>query len=335
MSVAQTLIRSARFRAEREDDWRQLETIVSKTERRGLRALTLDEAQSLATLYRQAMASLSVAREISLDRALLAYLEALCARAYLAVYAPQQRLGGLLSNLLVTGIPGAARRLFPLILIGYLVLGLGGLSGYLLFQDDPTWYNTLVPTGPGDPRGLNSSVEDLRSVIYGGADAEGGELSAFASFLFSHNTRIALLVFCLGVALCVPSTLLTMYNGMAVGAFVALHESKGLLLDITAWLSIHGVTELSAIVVACAGGYHLGQAVLFPGELRRRDALRRNARDAVKLAILAAIMLVAAALLEAFGRQWVQDIPTRLTIGLGVGALWILWLGLCGRGRAR
>ncbi len=334
MSVAQSLIRSARFRAEREPDWRRLEQIVTKTERRGLRSLSLDEAQALATLYRQAMASLSVAREISLDRALLAYLEALCARAYLAVYAPQRRLRGLFSHLLVYGIPGAARRLFPLILVGYLILTLGGVAGYLLFQDDPTWYNTLVPTSPDDPRGLNSSAAELRSVIYDGADSEGGELSAFAAFLFSHNTRIALLVFCLGIAVCVPSSLLTFYNGMAIGAFVALHESKGLLLDITAWLSIHGVTELSAIAIACGGGLHLGQAVLFPGELRRRDALRRNARDAVKLALLAALMLIAAALLEGFGRQLVQDIPARLTIGLSVGAFWIAWLTLCGRGEA-
>ena len=331
MSVAQSLIRSARFRAERAADWRKLEALVTKTERRGLRTLSLDEAQSLSTLYRQAMASLSVAREISLARALLAYLAALCARAYLAVYAPQQRLGGLISRLLVTGIPGAARRLFPLILVGYLILILGVVAGYLLFQGDPTWYNTIMPSALGADRGLDSTPGELREVIYGGEDAESGELAAFASVLFSHNTRIALLIFCLGMAVCVPSSVLTFYNGMILGVFIALHETKGLLLDITAWLSIHGVTELSAIVIACAGGLHLGRAVLFPGDLRRRDALRRNARDAVKLALLAALMLIAAALLEGFGRQLIQSVEARLIIGFGVGALWIAWLGLTGR----
>lgn len=51
------------------------------------------------------MNSLSVARDISLDRALIAYLESLCARAYLVVYAPQESLGGLMSRLLLHGIP--------------------------------------------------------------------------------------------------------------------------------------------------------------------------------------------------------------------------------------
>jgi uncharacterized membrane protein SpoIIM required for sporulation len=329
--TAATLIRSARFRAEREPDWRRLERIVATVERRGLRALDFEDAQALAVLYRQAMASLSMAREISLDRALLAYLEALCARAYLAVYAPQERLGGLVSRLLVKGIPQATRRLFPLILIAVAILGLGMAAGFLLFLDDPTWYNTIMPPELAQGRGLGSGRDDLLAVIYSDDKAAGDQLAAFASVLFSHNTRIAILTFCLGVLVCVPSSVLTFYNGMVLGAFLALHADRGILPDAMAWLSIHGITELSAIAIACAGGLHLGQAVLFPGEVRRRDALRRNSRDAVKLALLAALMLVVAAVLEGFGRQLVQDPQARFALGGAVGLVWLLWLGLAGR----
>jgi uncharacterized membrane protein SpoIIM required for sporulation len=333
--TATHLIRSARFRAEREPDWRRLERIVATVERRGLRALSFEDAQALAVLYRQAMASLSMAREISLDRALLAYLEALCARAYLAVYAPQERLGGLVSRLLLRGIPQATRRLFPLILIAIAILILGMAAGYMLFQDDPTWYNTIMPPELSNGRDLASSREELLSVIYPGTETAGDQLAAFASVLFSHNTRIAILIFCLGALVCVPSSVLTFYNGMVLGAFLALHEERGILEDALAWLSIHGITELSAIAIACAGGLHLGQAVLFPGDVRRRDALRRNSRDAVKLALLAALMLVVAALLEGFGRQLVQDPQARFITGGAMGLFWVLWLGLAGRGAAR
>ncbi|MEO1293382.1 MAG: stage II sporulation protein M [Pseudomonadota bacterium] len=331
MSVAQNLIRSARFRAEREADWRRLETIVTKAERQGLRALDFEEAQALAALYRNATASLSMAREITLDRALLAYLEALCARAYLAVYAPQENLSGLLQKLLISGIPGAVRRLWPLILLSFGIMFLGALAGWLLFQNDPSWYSTLMPEGLAGGRGVTSTREDLLAVIYSGEDSASGDLAAFASYLFSHNTRIAIFIFALGVFACVPSTLLTFYNGLILGVFLALHEDRDILYDISAWLTIHGVTELSAIVIACAGGLHLGQAVLFPGEIRRRDALRRNARDAVKLAILAAMMLVVAAILEGFGRQLVQDPQTRIAVGVTAGAMWLSWLMLAGR----
>ena len=73
--------RRSRFRAEREPGWRRLEDLLALTERRGAAALSYEQALDLASLYRQAMNSLSVARAISMDKALLAYLEALCARA--------------------------------------------------------------------------------------------------------------------------------------------------------------------------------------------------------------------------------------------------------------
>jgi uncharacterized membrane protein SpoIIM required for sporulation len=327
------LIRSARFRAEREAGWQRLDRIVTLIERRGLRSLDFDQARDLAALYRQAMTSLSLAREISLDRALLDYLETLCARAYLAVYAPQESLRGLLGRLLVTGIPRAFRRSLVPLLMALLTMVLGGVVGWLLFLDDPAWYNTLMPEGMAQGRGLSSTREDLLAVIYDRGSPGTGGLAAFASFLFSHNTRIAIFVFSLGVLACAPSFLLTFYNGLMLGAFAALHHDRGILIDLAGWLSIHGVTELSAIIVACAGGFRLGLAVLFPGEATRGDALRHAGRDAVKLALLAALMLVVAAVLEGFFRQLVQDRALRFAIGWGAGALWLAWLLLAGRAR--
>lgn len=332
MSTTDTLIRSARFRKEREPGWLRLETLVTTVEKRGVHALSFADAQDMAALYRQAMTSLSLAREISLDKGLLAYLEALCARAYLAVYAPQETLHGLVSRLFLRGFPQAVRRTMLPLFVALLTMSLGFVVGYLLFLDDQTWYNTMMPEGMAGGRGLSSSREDLLEVIYNADQPEGGALAAFASFLFSHNTQIAIFVFSLGVLICIPSFVLTFYNGMVLGTFFALHVDRGIGYDLFGWLSIHGVTELGAIIVACAGGFHLGLAVLFPGQMTRRDALRAAGRDAVKLALLAAFMLVIAAILEGFFRQIVQDAETRIAIGWGMGAFWILYWTLAGRG---
>ncbi|WP_208354248.1 stage II sporulation protein M [Pseudaestuariivita rosea] len=325
------LIRSARFREEREADWARLEQIVAVAEKRGIHSLSYDDARDLATLYRQAANSLSVAREISLDKALLRYLEALTARAYLAVYAPQERLGGLVSRFFLKSAPQAMRRSAIFILLGFLAMGLGALAGYLLYFEDPAWYNVFMPAGLAGGRGPEASTEFLRRVIY----QEGGHdgLGAFATFLFSHNTRIAIFVFGLGVFACAPAFLLTFYNGLIFGAFYALHVERGLGWDIAGWLSIHGVTELSAICIACGGGLKLGSAVLFPGQRLRGEALRQEGKDAVKLALVAGLMLFAAAVLEGFGRQLVQDMNTRLIIGWGIGGLWLAWFVFVGRER--
>ena len=133
--------------------------------------------------------------------------------------------------------------------------------------------------------------------------------------------------------LCAPAILLTFYNGLTLGAFYALHVERGLGMDLGGWLSIHGVTEISAICIACGGGLQLGSALLFPGNRTRRQALYHAGRDATKLALVAAVMLIAAALLEGFGRQLIQDITYRYVLGWGIGLCWLCWFVLGGRAR--
>ena len=331
--MAETLtLRSARFRAEREADWRLLESLVTQAERRGLHRMDYSAARDLAASYRRATTSLAIAREISLDRALLDYLEALTARAYLCVYAPQERLGGLVRRFFTASAPQALRRSWVFILVGFLCMGLGGLTGFLLYLENPSWYFVFLPPELAGGRSPDATTAYLRSVIYS-SDPDTTGLGAFATFLFSHNTRIAIFVFGLGVFVCLPAIALTFYNGLGLGAILALHVDRGLGWDMGGWLSIHGVTELSAICIACGGGIQMGAAILFPGDLTRSAALQRAGRDAVKLALVAAVMLIVAAILEGFFRQTVQDMTARYAIGWGVGLLWLAWATLAGRGR--
>jgi uncharacterized membrane protein SpoIIM required for sporulation len=324
------LLRSVRFRAEREADWQRLELLVAEAERRGLHRMDFAAARDLAAAYRRATSSLAIAREISLDRALLEYLEALTARAYLCVYAPQERVGGIVGRFFAVSAPQAMRRCWLFIALGFLCMGLGGLTGYLLYLEDESTYFLFLPPELAGGRTPEARTDYLRSVIYNN-DADQSGLGAFAAFLFSHNTRIAIFVFGLGVFLCAPAILLAFYNGLGLGAIMALHVERGLGWDMGGWLSIHGVTELSAICIACGGGIKLGAAILFPGRLSRRAALQAAGRDAVKLALVAAVMLFAAALLEGFLRQTVQDMTTRYVIGWGMGALWLSWFLFAGR----
>ncbi|WP_299818346.1 stage II sporulation protein M [uncultured Roseibium sp.] len=327
---SQDLIRSARFRKEREADWQRLETLVRAAESKGLQRMAFADARDLAELYRQSTTSLAIAREISLDKALLTYLEALTARAYLCVYAPQERLGGLFGRFLKRGAPEAMRRSWKFILLGFLFMTLGALAGYLLYFENNDWFYVFMPSEMASGRSPNATTDSLRASIYGHDSGTSG-LGSFAAYLFSHNTRIAIFVFGLGVFACAPAILLTFYNGLILGAFFALHVDRGLGVDLAGWLSVHGVTELSAVCIACGGGLKLGSAVLFPGNRTRADALRHAGRDAVKLALVAALMLVAAALLESFARQLVQDMTSRFVIGWGVGALWLAWFAFGGR----
>ena len=79
-------LKSHRFRQEREAEWRKLEDILARAEASSAAKLSDEEIIALPVLYRSALSSLSVARAISLDQSLIAYLESLCTRAYFFVY---------------------------------------------------------------------------------------------------------------------------------------------------------------------------------------------------------------------------------------------------------
>ena len=324
------LIRSARFRAEREASWRRLTHLLDKADKAGMSRMTFKEAHELTALYRQAVNSLSVAREVTLDRSLLTYLEALSARAYLTVYAPQATLAGVVGRFFREGAPRAIRRRWLAIAISGLLMTFGAGVGYLLTRDDPSWYYAFVPDGLSGGRGPGATAERLRDAIYDDSPSAHG-LAAFATYLFSHNTQVAIFCFALGIVGCVLSGFLLFYNGLILGAFFAVHDKHGLAFDLFGWLSIHGVTEIAAINIAAGGGFVLGLAALFPGQATRAEALRRAGRDAVHLAVVAALMLFAAGILEGFFRQLVQDLHLRLGIGWGIGALWLAWFVLAGR----
>ena len=83
------MVNATRFRQAHEADWARLDALVTRMEKRSIRSLSDDDLLDLAGLYRTTVSSLSVARDTSLDRALIAYLEQLCTRAYFQIYGVQ------------------------------------------------------------------------------------------------------------------------------------------------------------------------------------------------------------------------------------------------------
>src|SRR5262245_44436107 len=122
LSRPEIVLKSSEFRKGREAGWRELEGLVTRVERRGVRSLSLDELQRLPILYRAALSSLSVARTIALDRNLLLYLEDLALRAFLAVYGPRANPLEGLADFFGRELPAAVRSARWHILIAALAL---------------------------------------------------------------------------------------------------------------------------------------------------------------------------------------------------------------------
>lgn len=324
--MAEPQLKSHVFRREREASWRELESLLGRAERRGgIRNLDLAELIRLPMLYFASLSSLSVARNISLDNNLLAYLESLSSRAYLMVYGVRANFWGSIVEFFRFRLPRAVRGIWPAVMLSLLALSAGAIAGYGLTISNSDWFYSFVDPALASGRTPTASTESLREVLFEGAETHDVEdLSVFSTFLFTHNARIGMMCFALGFALGLPTLFLLIQTGLMLGAFIALYDSRGLGVEIVGWLMIHGVTELGAIVLCGAAGLMLGYAIAFPGSRSRLANLAQHGRRAAMVVMGAVFMLLIAGLLEGLGRQLINDTNTRLLIA---GATLLIWLG--------
>jgi uncharacterized membrane protein SpoIIM required for sporulation len=112
-----------------------------------------------------------------------------------------------------------------------------------------------------------------------------------------------------------------------VGALLWLYHGQGLTWELVGWLSVHGTTELSAILLAGAAGIHIGRSMAFPGDASVLDAAAAAGRRAAQVMVGVVLMLIVAALLEGFARQLLNATSSRMIVG---GAMLVFWIGYLG-----
>lgn len=324
-------LKSAQFRREREAAWRELEGLLERVEKKGARDLTPAELHRLPVLYRGAASSLAVATAISLDKNLLDYLTALVGRAYICVYGSKRRAGEAAAEFFRLRFPWAVRRYFAFLVVSFGLFALGTLTGYRMTMADPERYHSFVGEAMAGGRTPASSTQELREVLYD----DGETLSVFASYLFTHNSKVGLLCFALGFAAGVPVIYLLFTNGLMLGAMVALYDSRGLGAEFWAWVLPHGVTEITALCLCGAAGMALGSALVFPGRHTRLRNLSLKGREVALLGIGAVVMLLLAGLIEGFFRQLVQDVTVRWGLAAVTLVFWAWYFLAVGRRHER
>ena len=324
--IESAALRSDRFRLEREGDWRRLEDIVQRMERGGLRRISDDDLLALPTLYRTAASSLSVARETSLDAATLVYLESLVQRAWFQVYGPRKGLIGWLRDFFLGGWSRAVREIWLECCIALFVMVAGAIVGWLLVVRDVEWYYRLVPTQFLDARVPGASREALAETL--AVEQDAGGLSVFAASLFSNNAAVCIFAFALGFAFGIPTLMLLIYNLALLGAMMWLFAGQGLEVEFAAWLSVHGTTEFFGILLSGAAGLHIGRSMAFPGNRTVLQAASEAGQRGAVVMVGVVLMMVAAALLEAFPRQLVDGAQSRFMIGGMMLAFWLAYFYL-------
>jgi uncharacterized membrane protein SpoIIM required for sporulation len=271
------------------------------------------------------------------------YLELLVARAYGEIHETREKVRSVvLLEWFMHVFPRTFRRHVKAFWLAVTVTLAGCGFGGLAVTLDPEAKAAILPFSHlmGDPK------ERVVREEHAAEDRLAGSKATFAAVLMTHNTKVAVLTFSLGVSWGIGTILVLFYNGVILGAVCFDYALAGQTKFLLGWLLPHGVVEIPAILIAGQAGLLLGHALL--GGQRSssglatqarvahqtvRSRLRAVAPDVVTLILGAGLLLVWAGVVEAFLSQYHEPVmPYVLEIGLGLMELALLSLFLAKAG---
>jgi uncharacterized membrane protein SpoIIM required for sporulation len=310
------------FTASRQPHWAELESLLARCEGNGLRRLDANQLEALARGYRSAVSDLAIARRDFPNDQLTLWLNGLASGAHLRLYrapAPSWRRFGLF---FWTDFARRFRAAGPYLLVSALLLFGPALVGYLGALLDPTLRDALIPAR-------------LRHVMEGGrtwTEIEPAARAGSATLIFTNNIQVAFFSFAGGVLGGLGTVYVLVNNGLMLGSVLGAAQFYGVAPLLWSFISAHGYLELTCIVISGAAGLMMGDALLRPGLLMRREALAQAARRAVELVLGAAPVLVVAGLIEGFVSPSELPMLVKLVFGPLAGA--VLCAGLVTIGRS-
>ena len=310
-----------RWIARREPNWKTLDNLLRQAETRGLKSLSAEQIKQLASLYRSISADLARAKTKKLGNSLMVDLQRLTARGYNQVYQGSRRQEWqAVKDFYLWGFPQVVRDSGVYIAISTGIFFLPALIAWWYAWQDPVFVDLTVPSS------LIETVRD-RGELWMGSIV--GHEPLASSGIMTNNLSVAFKAISGGATAGLYTIFILAFNGLFLGSVGALVTQNNLGYPFWAFVFPHGSLELPAIYLAGGAGLLIGKAMVFPGNYRRLDAIKRNGMQAAKLLFGIVPMLIIAGIIEGFfsPNPAIPDAIKYFT-GMGIFGLFIAYLKL-------
>ncbi|MDJ0898443.1 MAG: stage II sporulation protein M [Xenococcus sp. MO_188.B8] len=310
-----------RWIARREINWKTLDNLLRQAETKGLKSLSAEQIKQLASLYRSISADLARAQTKELGSTLIGDLQRLTARGYNQVYQGSRRHEWQgVKEFYLWGFPQVVRDSAVYIALATGIFFLPALIAWWYAWQDPVFIDLTVPES------IIEAVRD-RGELWMGSIV--GHEPLASSSIMTNNLSVAFKAICGGATAGIYTIFIMAFNGLFLGSIGALVTQNNLGYPFWAFVFPHGALELPAIYLAGGAGLLIGKAMVFPGNYRRPDAVKKNATQAAKLLFGIVPMLIIAGIIEGFfsPNPAIPDAMKYFT-GIGIFGLLIAYLKL-------
>jgi uncharacterized membrane protein SpoIIM required for sporulation len=140
-----------------------------------------------------------------------------------------------------------------------------------------------------------------------------------------NNIAVSVTYFFKGIFFGIPCLTALARESIRIGAFEYMFYAKGLGQQAVITVLLHGLLELTAIIITCGAGAVMGTSFLFPKTLSRMQAFQRGVKDGVKIVVALLPVFVVAAFIEGYiTRYYKMPLLMSLPILLITGGF-IVW----------
>jgi uncharacterized membrane protein SpoIIM required for sporulation len=300
---------------------------VGRAESGQLTSLSADDLEEMTRLYRLAASDLARARRDFPGDRVVSYLNKLVSTSYASVYSTSGFSWRDIARWYTSGFPRLFRDTAGYYLLAVLLFFGPALLSFLATMTYQPAASILLDSNTY--QAVTSYAE--RGELW--TEIPGVERSLAAATIMTNNIQVAIMAFAGGMLMGLLTVYVLVLNGIHLGAIFGIVTGYGLGFDLLAFVSSHGVIELSVICLSGGAGFMLADAIIRPGMLTRGEALRLASQRAVRLLLGGASLLVIAGLIEGFLSP--SSVPDWVKFGMGVLTgvlLYSYWL-LAGRAR--
>jgi uncharacterized membrane protein SpoIIM required for sporulation len=281
----------------RSPSWLKLEELLQLVDKRGLGKLDRQQLQELGKLYRAASADLSRARAMNLNQDVQVYLNNLVVRVHNQVYQNSSHRWLDLLDFLWADFPALVQSKILYIAAAMLIFVIPFFVSYFSVLKDIHFAQLEVAQGqPLVSDEMWHMIENHKMWT----DPVQHFSAVASSMIATNNIRVAILAYVLGITFGMGTIAVLFTNGLTLGTTLGVCRMHGMAYRLAAFVAPHGVLELTAIFISGGAGLIIGTTLLFPGQLKRIDALKIAGRQASFLFGGCIPILLIAGLIEGF-----------------------------------
>ena len=278
-----------------------------------------DDPDEMARDFTQLVDDLAYAKTFYPSGKVTRFINTEASRIYLSIYKNRKEESNRLMTFWKYDLPLTVRKHHGVILFSFIVFLIFFAIGFFTSRQDPgvardffgDWY-------------VDKTQENIDNDNPFGIYEYGNSFLSWMGIMI-NNIKVSLIMFTSGLFCAIPTLYKHAETSVMIGIFDQFFAERGLGLDFWLVVFVHGTLEITALIISAAAGIVLGKSFLFPGTIRRIDALKKGAKDGVKLMIGLMPVLALAAFFEGFITRLYNDVSILTTIIFSLSIIFVIW----------